>query len=187
MDGHLATPTAPAEAEYGRVVAFRSQDGLRLAAHVFEAPASGRMPLLCLPGLSRNSRDFSALGRFFARHPCAPRKVVALDYRGRGLSDASPDWRSYTPMVEARDVLAAAAALGLDRVVVVGTSRGGIIAMLLGSLRPALIAGTALNDIGPVIEGTGIARIKKSLAARRLERGRGRSSRGRRLAVSSSR
>ena len=73
--------------------------------------------------------------------PAEPRKVIALDYRGRGLSESDPDWRNYKPLVEAQDVLAAADALGIERAILVGTSRGGIISMLLGVLRPALIAG----------------------------------------------
>ena len=95
--------------------------------------------------------------------------MFALDYRGRGLSDPDPDWRNYTPLVEARDVLAAATAFGIEHAIVVGTSRGGIIAMLLGALRPTLLAGVVLNDIGPVIEGTGLARIRY-LTARRVLR-----------------
>ena len=146
---------------------FRSQEGLRLAARVFDAPASTRLPVLCLPGLSRNSRDFLKLGTFFSRHPTEARPVVALDYRGRGLSDPDPDWRNYAPLVEAQDVLAAAAVFGLERAIVVGTSRGGIIAMLLGAMRPGLLAGIVMNDIGPVIEGTGLARIRKTLSAKR--------------------
>jgi pimeloyl-ACP methyl ester carboxylesterase len=149
------------------VVLFRSQDGLRLGGRLFEAPSSARLPLLCLPGLSRNSRDFLKLGTSFSRHPAEPRRVVALDYRGRGLSDHDPDWRHYTPLVEAQDALAAAAVFGLERTIVVGTSRGGIIAMLLAAMRPGLMAGVVLNDIGAVIEGTGLARIRKTLSARR--------------------
>lgn len=151
----------------GRVVKVRSTDGLSLAVRVFDAPASKRMPLLCLPGLSRNSRDFIPLGNHFARHLTDPRKVVALDYRGRGLSDSDPDWQNYKPIVEAQDALAVAAALGIERAILVGTSRGGIISMLLGALRPALIAGVVLNDIGPVLEGRGLARIKTYLSAPR--------------------
>jgi len=161
----------PAE-QNGRVVRFRSQDGLSLAARFFDCPAgdaAGRLPLLCLPGLSRNSRDFIALGRFFSTHPIAPRAVVALDYRGRGLSDNDPDWRNYKPLIEAQDVLAAAAAFGIEQAIVVGTSRGGILAMLLGAIRPALVAGAVLNDIGPVIEGRGLARIKGYLSVRARE------------------
>lgn len=175
----LSRPTAgpsirsthmPVHDPAGRILRFRSQDGLQLAARIFDAPRSERLPLLCLPGLSRNSRDFVKLGQFFSEHPSQPRRVVALDYRGRGLSDADPDWRNYTPFVEAQDVLAAAALLGLERAILVGTSRGGIIAMLLGALRPAMIAGVVLNDIGPVLEGTGLARIKAYLSTRRTTR-----------------
>ncbi len=157
---------AEAEDGDGEVRRFRSRDGLLLAARLFRAQGN-RLPLLCLPGLSRNSRDFIGLGRFFAGHPGEPRTVVAIDYRGRGLSEPDPSWRNYTPVVEANDVLAAAAVLGIERAIVVGTSRGGIIAMLLGALRPALLAGVVLNDIGPVVEGAGLARIKSTLSARR--------------------
>jgi pimeloyl-ACP methyl ester carboxylesterase len=153
--------------EYGgQANRFRSQDGLSLALRTFPS-ASDRLPLLCLPGLSRNSRDFNALGRYFSRHPTEPRTVIAVDYRGRGLSEWDSDWRNYTPVVEAQDLLTAATVVGIEHAILVGTSRGGIIAMLLGALRPALLAGVALNDIGPVIEGTGLARIKNHLSGRR--------------------
>ena len=153
----------------GRIATFSAQDGLRLAARIFDAPHSRRLPLLCLSGLSRNSRDFLALGSYFSCQPSEARKVVALDYRGRGLSARDRNWQNYAPLTEARDVLAAAAVFGLERAIIVGTSRGGIIAMMLGALRPGLLAGVVLNDIGPVIEGTGLARIKTYLkAARRM-------------------
>jgi pimeloyl-ACP methyl ester carboxylesterase len=150
----------------GRIVRVRAQDGTRLAARIYQAADSSRLPLLCLPGLSRNSRDFAALGAFLSAHPAEPRTVIALDYRGRGLSEPNPDWRSYTPLVEAHDTLAVAAALGVSEAVVVGTSRGGLIAMILAGLRPDLLAGVVLNDIGPVIERAGLARIKTYLSAR---------------------
>ena len=173
-DVHAAAPGADdsaslagivAESSGGRVQTYRSQDGLMLAARIFSppTPAPERLPLLCLSGLSRNSRDFIAIGEYFANHAVEPRRVVALDYRGRGLSEADPDWRHYKPLVEAQDALAGAAVLGIERAIIVGTSRGGLIAMLLGALRPTLIGGVVLNDIGPVIEGTGLARIKNYL------------------------
>jgi pimeloyl-ACP methyl ester carboxylesterase len=147
----------------GRVIQFAAQDGLMLAARVFGMHQPHRLPILCVPGLSRNSRDFIALGRYFGQDTDQPRQVFALDYRGRGHSDYDRDWHNYTPLTEAHDVMAAAAALGIAEAVLVGTSRGGIIAMILGALRPGLMAGVVLNDIGPVIEGIGLARIKRYL------------------------
>jgi pimeloyl-ACP methyl ester carboxylesterase len=156
-------------ADEGRIVRFSAQDGLALAARLFDAPEEN-LPLLCLAGLSRNSRDFIGVGRYFAQRAEGPRSVYALDYRGRGLSDRDPNWRNYVPLVEAHDVLAATVALGIERAIVVGTSRGGLIAMLLGALRPGLFAGVVLNDIGPVVEGTGLARIKSYLKRRKPAR-----------------
>ncbi len=131
-----------------------------LAARIFGVHQPDRLPVLCLPGLSRNSRDFIALGHYLSQDAGQPRQVFALDYRGRGHSDHDRDWRNYTTLTEAHDVMAAAAALGIAEAVLVGTSRGGLIAMILGALRPGLMAGVVLNDIGPVIEGTGLVRIK---------------------------
>ena len=153
----------PADDE-GRVVRFTAQNGMTLAARVFGVHHPDRIPILCLPGLSRNSKDFIGLGSFFSKSSQPARQVVALDYRGRGRSDSDPDWTRYSPLIEARDVLAAAEALGLHKAAIVGTSRGGIIAMILGALRPGIMAGIVLNDIGPVIEGTGLARIKAYLS-----------------------
>lgn len=152
----------------GRIVRLAAQDDLRLAARLFGKSQPDRLPILCLPGLSRNSRDFLRLGRYLAERPDDSRQVVALDFRGRGLSEADRNWRNYTPLVETQDTMAAATALGIEKAVVVGTSRGGIIAMILGALRPGLLAGVVLHDIGPVIEGTGLARIKKYLSSRRM-------------------
>ena len=162
-------PTAPDRAPAGRIVQLRSHDDLILAVRIF-GTRTERLPLLCLPGLSRNSLDFIAVGQRFGAPGPEERQVIAVDYRGRGLSDADPNWRNYTPVTEAHDVLAVATALGIDRTAVLGTSRGGIIAMTLGSLRPGLLAGVILNDIGPVIEGTGLARIKAYLTAGRRVR-----------------
>lgn len=152
----------------GRIIRLAAQDDLRLAARIFGRSQPGRLPILCLPGLSRNSRDYIELGQYLAERSGDSRLVVALDLRGRGLSDADRHWRNYTPLVETQDTMAAAAALGIEKAVLVGTSRGGIIAMILGALRPGLLGGVVLNDIGPIIEGTGLARIKKYLSNRRM-------------------
>lgn len=154
----------------GRIVRIASQDDLKLAARLFGRPHPGRLPVLCLAGLSRNSRDFIRLGQYLAERPGDSRLVAAVDVRGRGLSAADRRWQNYTPLVEAQDAMTAAAALGIEKAVIVGTSRGGILAMVIGLLRPGLIGGVVLNDIGPVIEGTGLARIKKYLSNRRQPR-----------------
>jgi pimeloyl-ACP methyl ester carboxylesterase len=108
--------------------------------------------------LSRNCADFDVLAMQLARSQ--QRRVLALDYRGRGRSEHDPNPANYNPAVEAGDVMAALTALEVDAAVFVATSRGGILTMLLATMRPALIRGVVLNDIGPVIEAAGLLRIK---------------------------
>jgi pimeloyl-ACP methyl ester carboxylesterase len=155
-------PQAPASAPapLGRDRFYTSEDGLRLHAAEYGDPASPWLPVVCIPGLSRNARDFHVLGTYLSTHPERPRRVLAFDLRGRGQSDWAPDQAQYTPIVEMRDVLDGMAAFGVTRAVVVGTSRGGLIAMLMGVARPAVLAGAILNDIGPAIEARGLARLK---------------------------
>ncbi|AVO45303.1 alpha/beta fold hydrolase [Phreatobacter cathodiphilus] len=136
-----------------------ASDGLKLHARLYGRPVAERLPVLCLPGLSRNAGDFDVVARALAEE----RQVVALDYRGRGLSAFDPDWRNYALPVELDDMLAVATVLGLSRAVFLGTSRGGLLTMLTSAARPSLLAGAILNDIGPVIEGAGLARIKSYL------------------------
>jgi pimeloyl-ACP methyl ester carboxylesterase len=120
----------------------------------------GRLPVVCLPGLARTSSDFDALAQALASDTESPRQVCALDYRGRGLSEYDSDPMNYTLATELRDVLAVLTALGVAEAVFVGTSRGGLLTMLLATARPTAIAGAVLNDIGPIIELTGLVRIK---------------------------
>lgn len=138
---------------------FRVRDGLRLHARVYRAPGSRLRPLLCLPGLTRNCRDFHDLARYLSSAGPYARDVYALDYRGRGQSDWDPDWRNYSVPTEALDVIDFLAFAGLSHVAVIGTSRGGLIAALLAALRPSSLGVVILNDIGPVIESDGLMRI----------------------------
>jgi len=118
------------------------------------------LPAVCLPGLSRNSSDFHDLALALAGDAERPRRVLALDYRGRGRSDYDPDPRNYDLKVELGDVLQVVTAAGVEEAVFVGTSRGGILTMALSAARPALLRGAVLNDIGPVLEVQGLARIQ---------------------------
>jgi pimeloyl-ACP methyl ester carboxylesterase len=143
-----------------RDVAYSSGDNLLLHARDYGDRLLPWLPVVCLPGLSRSSRDFHAFATFLSTHRHRPRRVVAFDYRGRGRSQWDKNPAGYNPLKEMADVLAGLAATGISRAVVVGTSRGGIIGMLMGVERPATVAGLVLNDIGPAIEARGLARIK---------------------------
>jgi pimeloyl-ACP methyl ester carboxylesterase len=138
---------------------FTSRDGLRLYARHYAVPGSPRRPVLCLAGLSRNSRDFHDLATALAIQDEAGRDVYCVDYRGRGRSQSDPDWKNYSILVELNDVLDFMTMRGLHSTAIVGTSRGGLITMLMGVLRPGAIGAVVLNDIGPVIEREGLARI----------------------------
>ena len=134
---------------------FTAPDGLSLYYRDYGDPGAARAPLLCLSGLTRNSADFA---RVAARH--APhRRVLCLDYRGRGRSDYDPDWRNYDAYVYLNDITHLLAATGVHRAVVLGTSLGGILAMGMAVLKPTAVAGVVLNDIGPEIADQGFARI----------------------------
>ncbi len=133
-------------------------DGLRLHARLHGPSAAPLLPVVCLPGLARTAEDFDTLAAVLAsKHS---RRVIALDYRGRGLSDYDPDPANYSFQTELADVLAALTAFDALPAIFIGTSRGGILTMLLAALRPTAIAGAVLNDIGPVIEPKGLMRIK---------------------------
>ena len=134
---------------------FTSKDGLRL--HMKDwGVASSALPVVCLPGLSRTADDFDAL----AARLSPTRRVVALDYRGRGLSDRDPDWKHYDLFVENIDILTVLEAAGIEAAIFVGTSRGGLHTMLMTGTRPKALRAVVLNDIGPVLEVEGLRRIQ---------------------------
>jgi len=141
-------------------VFISAPDGLKLHARCYGRRSADALPVVCLPGLARTEADFAPLAMALASDAARPRRVIALDYRGRGLSDYDRDPANYNFQVELADMLAVITALDAARAVFVGTSRGGILAMLLAALRPTALAGVVLNDIGPVIEPKGLIRIK---------------------------
>jgi len=143
-----------------RDLVVSAADGLRLYARDYGPDIGAALPVVCLPGLARTSEDFHDLARALSTDPHRPRRVLALDYRGRGRSEWDRNWRNYDVRVELNDTLQVIAAAGIEKAVFVGTSRGGLIAMGLGAVRPTLLGGAVLNDVGPVIETKGLTRIR---------------------------
>ncbi len=129
---------------------FTTSDGLSLH---YTDQGTGP-PILCLAGLTRNSADFS----FLAPHLSGYR-LICMDYRGRGQSDHAADYMSYNILREGQDAIELMEHLGLDRVTLIGTSRGGLIAMALAHAHHDRLSGVVLNDIGPEVADEGIARI----------------------------
>ena len=144
---------------------FIQRNGLKLYARHYRArhpsPEAARervRPVLCLAGLTRNSRDFHEIALDLSYGPLA-RDVYTLDTRGRGLSDYDSDWRNYTVPSEMQDAVDFMIARGLAGAAILGTSRGGLIAMIMAAAQPGFLGPVILNDIGPVIERDGLARI----------------------------
>jgi pimeloyl-ACP methyl ester carboxylesterase len=136
---------------------WQSHDGLRLYSRVYDGPDRRAPAVLCLHGLTRNSRDFEDLAPHLARRY----RVIAPDLRGRGLSARDPELQNYQPAIYVKDILALLDVLDEPRIAVIGTSLGGMLAMMLGYGQPARIAGMVLNDVGPEIDPSGIERIKQ--------------------------
>lgn len=131
---------------------FSAGDGVTLYFRDYAVEGAQDLPtVLCLPGLARNSKDFDGLARHLAARG---HRVVVPDYRGRGRSGRCTDWRDYAPARIVEDIRHLLDVAGLHRIVAIGTSLGGAIAMALGALTPSRLAGAVLNDIGPdVAEG----------------------------------
>ena len=134
---------------------YESADGLRLHYRDYR-PDRGGTPVLCLPGLTRNCRDFEDL----APHLAGRRRVLAPDLRGRGLSEYDPEWRNYHPGTYVGDVIRLLDTADIERVILIGTSLGGLIAMALAARDQQRLAAVVMNDIGPEVAAEGLARIQ---------------------------
>ena len=139
---------------------YTSSDGLGLAGRKYGWQHVDRLPVVCLAGLTRNSADFHELASHLSTHEKTPRRVLCLDYRGRGKSEYDKNWDNYNPLTEASDTLDGIVAAGLEHVAIIGTSRGGMIAMALAAMRPGVMKAVVLNDVGPEIDGQALVRVK---------------------------
>ena len=131
-----------------------SAEGLRLHYRDYEGPRD-KPPILCIPGLTRNARDFEPVAERYA----GDWRVICIELRGRGMSDNDPDPGRYTPHYYVADILKLLDQEGIADAIFMGTSLGGICTMLLASTDADRIAGAMLNDIGPEIDPAGIDRI----------------------------
>ncbi len=136
---------------------WSTDDGLRLYARDYPAsPGRVRLPVVCLHGLTRNSADFEEVAPYIAK---LDRRVIVPDIRGRGLSEHDPDPMNYHLWTYARDILDLCDSMGIGQAIFIGTSMGGLLTMVLSTLRPTLIRAAILNDVGPVLSPKGLARI----------------------------
>ena len=135
---------------------FDTQDGLRLFSRVYAGPNAAAPVVLCLHGLMRNSRDFEDL----ATHLAARYRVIVPDVRGRGLSARDPNFNNYQIPTYLGDLMPLFTGLGFQRVSIVGTSMGGLMAMVLAATQPRLVARIVLNDVGPELDPPGLERIR---------------------------
>jgi pimeloyl-ACP methyl ester carboxylesterase len=147
---------------------YAAQDGLQLFFRDYGDPDWPATPVLCLPGLTRNSRDFAGLAaRLSEPAQARPRRVVAPDLRGRGRSAYDPDWRNYNARTYLDDIRHLLTLLGIGRVIVVGISMGGLLGMAMATAMPTALAGLVIDDIGPSIESGGSGRILNYVSADR--------------------
>ncbi len=135
---------------------FQSSDGLNIYYRDFAGQKDGT-PVICLPGLTRNSRDFEDLANYLSSR----RRILTIDFRGRGFSDHDPNWQNYHPGTYVEDVWTLLDVLNIGKVIVIGTSLGGLCAMVMAAQNSDRIAGVVMNDIGPEINPDGLARIQQ--------------------------
>ncbi|MFK8010450.1 MAG: alpha/beta fold hydrolase, partial [Marinicellaceae bacterium] len=144
------------EAFYNSSHYYTSDDGLKLHYRDLGVD-NGQFVIVCIPGLTRNSRDFEEFATKYAQIS----RVICIDLRGRGLSEYDTEWKNYHPLTYAQDVWTLLDKLSINKVVIMGTSLGGLISMVMSFQQNKRIAGVIMNDIGPEIDEKGLERIKK--------------------------
>ncbi len=155
---HLQPEPNRGAREAGASVFVSAQDGLRLHIREYGTRAAPGLTVVCLPGITRTVADFAELAPALAAGQ--RRRVIAIDSRGRGLSEYDSNPENYNFVVELGDIVSVLTARAIGPAVFLGSSRGGVLTMLLGAAHPTAIAGVVLHDIGPVVELKGLARIK---------------------------
>lgn len=135
---------------------YKSTDGLNLFFRDFGSQNDGT-PVICLPGLTRNSRDFEDLANYLSNR----RRVLTVDFRGRGFSDHDPVWQNYHPRTYVADVWTLLDSLSIPKIIVVGTSLGGLCAMVMSAQQSERVTGVVMNDVGPEINPAGLQRIQE--------------------------
>lgn len=149
--------------EFYRERHFSAQDGLQIFFRDYGDPLSAALPILCLPGLTRNGLDFESLALRLAPE----RRVLCPDYRGRGRSQYDRYKRNYTPRTDINDMVHLLAATNTQRAVIIGSSFGGLLAMALAVAVPTAVAGLVINDIGPDLNAPEMTRLLAVLSTDR--------------------
>ena len=155
---HLLPEPNRGAREAGTSVFVSAQDGLRLHVREYGTRGAPGLAVVCLPGITRTVADFAELAPALAAGQ--RRRVIAIDSRGRGRSEYDSNPENYNFVVELGDIVSVLTALAIGPAIFLGSSRGGVLTMLLGAAHPTAIAGIVLHDIGPVVEPKGLARIK---------------------------
>ncbi|UTW57240.1 alpha/beta hydrolase [Kordiimonas sp. SCSIO 12603] len=134
---------------------FTNPDGLKQHYRDYNNAPEGALTVLCMPGLTRNSKDFAGI----AEHLSPKYRVICVEQRGRGLSDWDHDPSRYRPDVYVGDMKALIEHLGLDQVIALGTSLGGLMTIMMSAMYPGIFKAAIINDIGPEVDPKGIERI----------------------------
>lgn len=138
-----------------------AKDGLKLAARKYGWENSNHVPVICLTDFARNSADFHELAMFLASEEGGSRRVLTIDYRGCGQSEHNKHKSDYSIETDADDVLSFITSLNIGHFDIIGTARGGIIAMMFGGMRAGSLRRIVLNDIGPKLDAAGLVHMKK--------------------------